>query len=209
MAGRVTAPTADRCVEWATAGRPHPGESVSGDLAVGVPRDGGLLAAVVDGLGHGPEAADAARIAAGVVEGSGGEPVDAVLSRAHDELARTRGVAMTVAEIACEGTLRWAGVGNVEAHVVRRDGHRPRRVASAVLYGGVVGYRLPRVRVSHLTLEPGDLVVLATDGLDPDFYEHLATGEPVERMAPSIVGRWSRPNDDAQVAVVRYLGTDR
>ena len=47
-------------LEWGVATRALEGQSESGDMAVVVPFDHGVLAAAVDGLGHGPEAARAA-----------------------------------------------------------------------------------------------------------------------------------------------------
>ena len=193
------------CVEWSAAGRPLPGQVVSGDAAVEVDLDGGgARLAVVDGLGHGSEAAVAAGRASELIVATAGEPIEAALRLAHDALAQTRGVAMTIASISSSGELRWVGVGNVEAHLLRSDGYRSRRVASAVLYGGVLGYRLPVVRVSTHHLEPGDLLLLATDGIAPDFTDDVALANPVERVAVATLERWARPNDDALVAVARF-----
>ena len=48
-------------IEWATAGRPLPGEHVSGDQPIAIEIGGGAaLFGVMDGLGHGPDAATAA-----------------------------------------------------------------------------------------------------------------------------------------------------
>jgi phosphoserine phosphatase RsbX len=203
VAHTVTAPA---CVEWAWAGRPFPGETASGDLAVHAAVDGGAVLAVIDGLGHGSEAALAAERAGQVIEANTREPIDAVLSLAHDALARTRGVAVTIASVGCDGGMRWVGVGNVEAHVLRHDGHRARRVASAVLYGGVVGYRLPGVRVSTVELVPGDVVLMATDGIEPDFTDHVAVADPLDRLVATVVEHCARSRDDALVAAARYLG---
>jgi hypothetical protein len=196
------------CVEWSAAGRALPGEAVSGDAALEVDLDrGGALVAVVDGLGHGAEAAAAAERACDVVGAAANEPIDEVLRLTHDALAGTRGVAMTVASIACSGEMRWVGVGNVEAHVLRRDAHRSRRAASAVLYGGVLGFRLPAVRVSTHQLEPGDMVLMATDGIAPDFTDDVALADPVARVVATALERWARPTDDALVAAARFRGT--
>lgn len=204
-------PASGRCIAWGVAGRAMPGETENGDQALQVDLDGGALVATVDGLGHGPEAADAAARALAVVEGHTGAQVDAVdvdalVSSAHAELARTRGVAMTLAAIGCAGDMRWLGVGNVEAHVLRADGSRVHRVASATLYGGVVGYRLPRLRVSTVQLDPGDAVVMATDGIDVGFTDQVVLADPPQRLAERLLERCARPNDDALVAAVRYLG---
>lgn len=194
------------CLAWASAGRPRPGESVSGDLAVHVEVGDGAVVAVVDGLGHGPEAAAAAAGARAVIESTAGTPVEQVLVRVHEALARTRGVVMTIASIDCSGRMRWVGVGNVEAHVVRRDSHGPRRTASAVLYGGVLGYRMPDVKVSTVDLDAGDLVLMATDGIDADFADVVVPEDPVEQVAAGIVERRARPHDDALVVAARYGG---
>ena len=192
------------CIAWSSAGRPRPGEQVSGDLAVHVELDDGAVVAVVDGLGHGPEAAAAAAGARDVIEGTAGAPVEHALVRVHEALARTRGVVMTIASIDCSGRMRWVGVGNVEAHVVRADGQGTWRAASAVLYGGVLGYRLPGVKVATVQLHPGDLVLMATDGIGAEFADLVSPADPVERMAAGIVERCARPHDDALVAVARY-----
>lgn len=208
MVHHVTPPSpAAGCVDHAAAGRPIAGQLVSGDLAVHVPRPAGSLLAVVDGLGHGSEAHAAAELARDVIEGTAGDPLDAVVRTAHQALVRTRGVAMTLAEADCDGQMRWLGVGNVEAHVLRRDGYRTRRVASPVLFGGVVGYRLPALRVSTVDLEPDDLVVMATDGIAHDFAEHVIAADPLDRIAARILDRCARAGDDALVAVARFRGS--
>jgi phosphoserine phosphatase RsbX len=196
------------CVDWSAAGRPLPGEAVSGDAAVEVDLDdGGARLAVVDGLGHGAGAAFAAERAREVIDATADEPIETVLRLTHDALARTRGVTMTVASISCSGEMRWVGVGNVEAHVLRPDGLRSRRAASAVLYGGVVGYRLPVVQVRAHQLEPGDLVLMATDGIAPTFTDEVAFADPVDRMVATLLQRWARPTDDALVVAARFRRT--
>lgn len=194
------------CFECASAGRPMAGEQVSGDLALHVRHAGGSLLGMLDGLGHGPEARAAAERARDTVAAGAGRPVDELVLAAHQALVRTRGVTMTLADAGCDGRMRWLGVGNVEAHVLRLDGYRVRRVASPVLFGGVVGYRLPRLRVSTVELLPGDLVVMATDGITPDFVDEVAAGDTPGRIAAALVDRCARGGDDAEVVVARYVG---
>lgn len=201
--------TSGNCLDWAAAGRAMPGEPVSGDLVLHHEVGGGDLLATVDGLGHGTEAAEAAARAREVVRGCVGQPIDAILTRAHQALARTRGVAMTIATVRCNGQLSWVGVGNVEAHVIRHDGQRSRRVASAILFGGVLGYRLPNLRTSTVTLRPGDLVMMATDGIGRSFADDVVVADPVDKLVDGILARSARPNDDALVVAARYRGPAR
>jgi hypothetical protein len=197
------------CLEWAAAGRALPGEPVSGDLVLHQEVGGGDLLATIDGLGHGAEAADAAARAREIVRGCVGQPIDVILTRAHEALARTRGVAMTIASVRCNGEVDWVGVGNVEAHVIRHGGQRSSRVASAILFGGVLGYRLPTVRTSTVTLLPGDLIMMATDGIDPSFTDEVVVADPLDRLVDGILSRSARPNDDALVLAARYRGPAR
>lgn len=193
-------------IDWATAGRPVSGETVSGDIAVHVELDGVDVIAVVDGLGHGPEAAAAALRACEIVEAHATQPIDLVFRKCHEALLRTRGVAMTIASIEPNGTMRWVGVGNVDAFVMRLEGTRVRRAGTAVLLGGVVGYRLPKLRVSTFELAGGDVVLMATDGVAHTFANDLAIGDPLDRLAATIIDRYARPVDDALVAAARFRG---
>jgi negative regulator of sigma-B (phosphoserine phosphatase) len=196
------------CLDWAAAGRPLPGEDVSGDLAACMPVGDGALLATIDGLGHAPEAAKAAEIARDTIAAHSSEPLASVLRHCHVGLARTRGAAITLARVQCgAGMVQWVGVGNVEAYLVRRgEGGHGSMVASAVLFGGTAGYRLPRLRDSVAEVRVGDLLIMATDGLDRHFVPEVATARPVDRVAAAILDRHARATDDALVAVARVRG---
>jgi negative regulator of sigma-B (phosphoserine phosphatase) len=189
------------------------GEPRSGDLAVLLPRPHGALVAVIDGLGHGAAAAEAAEAAAATLRARPGGPPDALLRRCHEALRRTRGVVMTLAELELEAggraRLAWTGVGNVEGRLLRavpHATHPPGRAEGPVIRGGVVGYALPALRSSHAVLEPGDLLVFATDGLRSDFLDGL-DGAPhvpsVQALADRLLAEHARGTDDALVVAVR------
>ncbi|MGH9191284.1 MAG: SpoIIE family protein phosphatase [Acidimicrobiales bacterium] len=193
------------CVDWAVSGRPLPGEEQSGDLAACMLVGDGALLAAIDGLGHGAEAAKAAEIGRDIIAANSSESLASLLRLCHVGLARTRGAAITLARIQCgAGMLQWVGVGNVEAYLVRRTerGHGS-LAASAVLFGGTVGYRLPRIRDSVVELRLNDLVIMATDGVSQHFVPDVATGQPVDRIARTILDEHARATDDALVAVAR------
>ena len=87
------------------------GENVLGDRHVIQPFDGGMLVAVIDGLGHGEEAAAAASQAARVVESRARESVMNIVRACHDAVRPTRGVVMSVASFsAADQTMVWTGV---------------------------------------------------------------------------------------------------
>src|SRR6266446_6982819 len=84
-------------IAWGVASRPLPGEIVCGDLHLIKPTRGGVLLAVVDGLGHGDAARAAAKTAVAVLESHAEEPLSALVNRGHEALTKTRGVVMTLA----------------------------------------------------------------------------------------------------------------
>src|SRR3954452_3165051 len=179
------------------------GEERSGDLAVFVPTAAGGLTCVIDGLGHGPEAADAAERCAGVVRAHAELPALELMKACHEALVETRGVVMTAAWFDLErSTLSWAGVGNVDARLVR-SGPDPREDV-ALVFGGVLGYRMPNVRAATMPLERGDVLVMITDGIDAAISPALVGGGAAQTMADRIFAMHGRGTDDALTIVVRY-----
>jgi phosphoserine phosphatase RsbX len=193
-------------IDWAVASGAL--EHESGDLHVVRPFDRGVLVAAIDGLGHGPEAAHAAKAAAETLESHAGEPVTSLLERCHRRLRRTRGAVITLASLSACGTLSWSGVGNIEGTLLRRDPHEGRRRESVLLVGGVPGHQLPPLRASELPIAPGDSLVLTTDGVRGGYLDLLADyGRPRE-VAGRILEQFGKGTDDALVLVARYLGAD-
>jgi negative regulator of sigma-B (phosphoserine phosphatase) len=194
-------------LERGVAGAPLEGEARSGDVAVFAPTPHGGLVCLIDGLGHGDPAADAAETAAEIVRARAGGPVEALLESCHEALQRTRGVVMTLAAFDLErAELQWTGVGNVEARLVRAGDGPGARHDSALVFAGALGYSLPRVKPGTVALDPGDAVVLATDGVAADFSATLVGDVGAQELAERVYARHGKGTDDALVAVVRYLG---
>jgi hypothetical protein len=203
--GSVTEP--HQPVEWAIAAAPLRGETVNGDFAVVKRSKHDYLMAGIDGLGHGPEAADAAETAGRTIVDNAAEPLDALLVRCHEALARTRGAAVTVARIDVGAAmLTWVGVGNVEAFLFRSSSGGTRPIDSPILSGGIVGYRLPRLTVRSAALHRGDLVVMATDGIARPFTQSVRPSEDIVTIAEGILATCNKGSDDALVMVARFRG---
>jgi negative regulator of sigma-B (phosphoserine phosphatase) len=194
-------------LERGVAGLAHEGEARSGDVAVFAPFAGGGLVAVIDGLGHGDAAADAADAASAILHEHSELPPQELLERCHEELRQTRGAVMTLAWFDLDDrSMRWTGVGNVEARLVRAGDRLGARFDSPVVLGGVVGYNLPQVKVGTVPLSPGDAVVLATDGVAADYSMSVESGVAPQVLADRILERHGKGTDDAMAVVVRYLG---
>src|SRR5437660_1766381 len=124
-------------LDWGVASLALPGQAVSGDLHLVQPFPNGVLVAAVDGLGHGAEAATAAQVAVATLQAHAHESVLALLKRCHETLRETRGVVLTLASFhARDGTITWAGVGNVEGVLQRADVRGSPARDQVLLHGG-------------------------------------------------------------------------
>jgi negative regulator of sigma-B (phosphoserine phosphatase) len=192
-------------LELGIAERALPGEPRSGDRAVLAAYEGGALVAAIDGLGHGGDAADAADAAAAVMAKRPDEEPVRLIEACHRALARTRGAVMTLAWFDLVASrLSWTGVGNVEGRLVHAGAGLLAPTHGPLTKGGVVGYNLPSIRVTGAGLEPGDVKVLATDGIDSGFARDILEGGSAQDIADRILAAHGKASDDALVVVVRY-----
>jgi serine phosphatase RsbU (regulator of sigma subunit) len=194
-------------VEWGVAAEALRGESQSGDAHVVCAVPNGTVLAVVDGIGHGREAADAARRAAAVIERSAARGAVAIVRLCHEALIGTRGVVMSVAMIDCqEDTVTWLGVGNVAGLLARGAWRSQPPQEEMFVRAGVVGMQLPLLQASVSAITPGDVLVMATDGVRLDFAGGVAPRLSPSRLADRLLAEHARSTDDALVLVARYLG---
>ncbi|HYQ87078.1 MAG TPA: SpoIIE family protein phosphatase [Bacteroidota bacterium] len=197
-------------VEWASAGVALTGETESGDLHVVKHFEAGILVGVVDGLGHGPEAAFAARKAVAALEEHPEEPLIRLVRRCHESLKGTRGVVMSLASLDTgNNSASWLGIGNVEGILVREGSKPGPRIHRIIGWGGVVGYNLPELRPASLSLMENDLLVFASDGIRQEFVERSNYRDQPQRVADRICTQFGTRTDDALVLVLRYRGLHR
>lgn len=197
-------------IEWGAATFTLRGQIESGDRHVVVPFGPGVLVAAIDGLGHGDEAASAAERAARILEDVPAESVIALVRRCHESLRRTRGVVMSLASFhAPDDTMTWLGVGNVEGRLLRvtRDSNPP--LETLLLRGGVVGSQLPSLQAALVSVVPGDMLVLATDGVALPSVPEVGLHDRPQAIAERILARQKKETDDALVLVVRWAGLPR
>lgn len=188
-------------IEWGSATAALAGPS--GDRGVVVEFSHGVLAAVIDGLGHGKHACDAAIAAERVLVESPGEPVSELIRRCHEALRGTRGAVMSVASFDVpNSTMTWLGVGNVEGMLVRSAGQDE----VVAMRGGTLGYNLPPLNPRTVAVHRGDTLVLASDGIRHGFKQEVTQLRSPQQIADEVMARFSKPSDDACVLVARYVG---
>jgi len=194
-------------LEIGVAERALPGQAESGDIHAVVLGGNGAAVAVVDGLGHGSEAAAAARSAAATFTTHADKPVVEVLQHCHTALRRTRGAVISVASFHPRlGVMDWTGVGNVDGVLYRASPEAEPTREALLLRGGVVGFSLPPLRSSQLKVFPGDTLVFVTDGISSGFKHEQMSDYPVQEIADQLLHQYGKASDDALVLVARYKG---
>lgn len=194
-------------VEWSVASRPMKGQIESGDLQVVEFFSQGVLLGAIDGVGHGNEARQASGIAASTLREHAGDSVVAMVKHCHAALTGTRGAVMTLAALDVGGsTVTWMGVGNVEARLFRGEANGSHPCEHILLRAGLVGLQLPTLQATLMPLARGDVLIFATDGIQPNFEGTVKPTETTTEIADGILNRHFKGTDDALVLAVRYLG---
>ena len=192
-------------IDTAFATVPLPGQKESGDLSLIKRVGAGTLVAVVDGLGHGQEAASAAHAAVGALDRYARDPLPDLVRRCHEALVGLRGVVLGLGYLDPQAaTLTWLGVGNVGGVLLRADaGSRPARV-TLVASAGFIGAEQAHPTTRSVPLALGDTVILYSDGIRDGFAESVMLAQSPREIADYVITRHIKGNDDALVLVARY-----
>jgi hypothetical protein len=197
----------EKVLACGVAGHALRGQQVSGDRHLIHSFGEGMLIAVVDGLGHGLEAAHAARIAVKTLKRHAGESLLSLVARCQVRLGHTRGVAASMASFSLtDSTMTWIGVGNVEGVVVHSESDRVPGKEFLLLAKGFIGGHLPHLRAFVVPVGIGATLTFATDGVASDFHEEMNTCEPPQGIADRILAKHGKDSDDALVLVARFVG---
>jgi len=203
---RTFAP-ASPLVEYGTSSVIAYGQHESGDQYLVQNTPLGTLVAVVDGSGHGKEAARVARLAVTTVEAHFHEGLIPLIRRCHERLKNTRGAVISLVSFCgSENTMTWLGVGNVQGLLLRGTPSSNVRDEEMLLRPGLVGYRLPPLQAVTTPVSPGDLLILTTDGIRGEFGRTLPSDDAPGKIADYISSGFRLGQDDALALVVRYLG---
>lgn len=103
-------------------------------------------------------------------------------------------------------TMAWLSIGNVSGILLRANDQGGVEREYILTRNGVVGHRLPPVRVATLRLHKGDLLLFATDGVREGFHSDVRLDASPQQTADHILARYGKATDDALVLVGRWNG---
>jgi anti-sigma regulatory factor (Ser/Thr protein kinase) len=178
---------------------PMAGESECGD-SWRLATNGHMTAAlVVDGLGHGPLAAQAAQCSTKAFEETPFEAPKVLIERMHRSLGGTRGAAAACALIDAKGQLSYAGVGNISSALITYA--KSQGLSS---HNGTLGLRMPRLQQFEYQRASGSIVVMHSDGISGRWdlaRKHNLLHRHPATVAAVLYRDHARGRDDATVLV--------
>jgi anti-sigma regulatory factor (Ser/Thr protein kinase) len=183
---------------------PYPGERLCGDAWICDCGPERTVLLLVDGLGHGWEASEAAQEAVATFRKRLQSQPGEILTYIHEALKKTRGAVAAIAEIRPrEGTLVYAGVGNISAVVLSRGTSR-----SLVSHNGTLGVATSRVQEFKSEWPADGVLVIHSDGLHSRWDLSAASYAGLLARHPALIGGallrdFRRERDDASVIVVK------
>lgn len=189
-------------LDYAYFGHSCFGERISGDNAIIEERNGLVLLAIIDGLGHGKDANIMSKEIEKFLRENWTNNVKETLLKLHQHCQGTLGAAVGLAVLKVStGELSYCGVGNT---VIRILGNRSKRLPSM---DGVLGTRMRTPVIHSLDLTPSDILLLYTDGIkdrfDLDDYRSILYESP-QSIVKNIVRRFGKKYDDATCIVLKY-----
>ena len=156
---------------------------------------------MIDGLGHGPDAEDAAMAGARAFNREPFAGPDLLLEEIHHDMQGTRGGALAIAQFdSTSEKLRFIGIGNIGATLIGEE--RPRGLAS---HPGIVGLQYRKVLEVEYPQCAGQLLIMYSDGLQSRWnlrdYQGLMYRHPA--IIAAVLHRdYSRGRDDVTILVI-------
>jgi anti-sigma regulatory factor (Ser/Thr protein kinase) len=177
------------------------GHQECGDTWRVVQAPGHLVALVIDGLGHGHEAAAAANLGGEAFEKTPLAEPSTLMVELNVAMAGSRGGAAAVAHYdTATNALRYAGIGNIAAFLINAS--RSKGLASQP---GIVGLQVRKVHTFSIEDVRPDLLIMHSDGIQSRW--NLQTYPGVLHRHPAIIAAllhrdFCRGRDDATILVI-------
>jgi len=191
---------AGRLLEVGAVCIPLDGETACGDGWCVVQDADRAVILLVDGLGHGPNAAQAADVATDTFRAVADRAPAEAVAAIHESLRATRGAALAVAEArrtATGATVRFCAVGNTVSALFGND--KPKSLASM---NGTAGLQVGKLQEFTQAWDTGAMLVMHTDGITSRW--RLESYPAILRHDPAITAAvlhrdHTRPRDDSTV----------
>lgn len=193
----------DRTYTWdvGVATRARNYAMANGDAFIVKEWGNALLVGVIDGLGHGEQAQEAALTAQRYVLGHYDRPIEDIFTGVDRACRSTRGVVMALARFDTPTQMSFSNFGNVEVKAWSDS-----TKLGFPVQRGILGVDGRKANVQQVPWKPGWLLALYSDGVRsswqwsdiPSFAK-----EPAQITAHRILHEYGKLDDDATVVLIR------
>lgn len=182
---------------------PKPNETLCGDAWTHASLPSGKdLFLVVDGLGHGLGAHEAAMQAVHTFHLNKQKTLPEIFKKIHEALKSTRGVALALAEIDMEKQLlNFIGIGNINSAIISLN-----RQQTLISLNGIVGYQVHKYQIFTYDFSYDSILIMHSDGIKNNWqisdYPGLQYKSP--HLIASVLYRdYCRGNDDSIILTAK------
>lgn len=191
-------------IEYGVVCLPHPSETVCGDSWSIHYNQSHCFVFVVDGLGHGPAAAEAAQKAIRIFDNQWAISGIDLMNSVHQSLLNTRGAAGALTAIEfLNGIVTYTGIGNIASAVLTLE----KQKSMASIYG-TLGHQILKVQSFQYPWTKSTLLVMHSDGLKSKSVDFVSKYPGLIFKHPALIAGvlyrdFRRDKDDVTVLVAR------
>jgi negative regulator of sigma-B (phosphoserine phosphatase) len=162
-----------------------------------------ILIAVIDGLGHGRMAYEAASRTLELLADNNDPELDKLLENIHKALISTVGVVIGLALVDQQTQqITFTGIGNIIVKLISR------KTTEIFLPAGILGYQTNNSFQRVIAFSPDDILLMHTDGIADNYNLHsfspLTLSSPVQ-IVRTLMSGYRRPSDDALILAASEL----
>lgn len=177
-------------------------ENYCGDESTYWQRDNKTVLCIIDGLGHGKYAKQAAQAAKNYVRLHLNDSMEDVFYRCDLAIRSTRGVAMGLIIIEhLKNTITYAGIGNTRAMLVLEN-----KVCRLSSNYGIVGGGYKKLTPETKDFNGVKMIIMYTDGINEMIdINKYSQDEDLDKMVKSIIKDYGRKNDDKAIIICKTV----
>ncbi len=178
------------------------GDDECGDTGLVIKYDYLCFMALIDALGHGKQAFDAAVLTKQYLRSHYKQDLTTILKGLHVHLKGSCGAVAAICRLNRQtNIMNYSGVGNIS---MKLFGHRTKRL---IIKEGILGYMIPSPMKNHVKLYPGDIFIMSSDGIHEHFnlfdFPGILMGDARD-ISTAFIDQLRKKYDDASCLVLRY-----
>ena len=189
-------------IDYYLAKVPLLSEKECGDAGIIKEFDNKIFAAVVDVLGHGKNAYRLTLVIEKFLEENYRKNLTGIMQGLHEHIKGSVGAVVILCLLDLDsGQLEYTGIGNL---TIRIFGMNDKRLLPGE---GIIGYIMNTPKKEMVTLVPGDILLVHSDGIKAHFEAADYPGiyrQTAREIAVGVMNRFNKGIDDAICLVLKY-----